>query len=445
MHQLQKIDIFKKLLKVIFRVATLYACESLKAQSKFPDVYSWFEKRNNILEGEIRGFLREYATKTSVKIDKRFSGLFLNLDMTEDEVVFIFAQYYWDSYQFQVIDYNEALVKDLGLEKNKIIAFFQNFTKEMYIKFGSGFIDKTEFMQHYHFSAFVGKDRFIRVLFQYFKLLSLLEDKNLMYVKNDIFLEFFKLIREIPYHSIISRSSISEFKTYPTYMGKKYYTKLQLPLDVNNCALVDNIIHFIFQNITQSFYFELLKDEPCNFDILRFDKLINKDDLEEESELGFNEDDDFNIDFSTFGSEFYERLDGYISIIENLINSLPQTQRQIFNHKKEDPNDIAPLLLSVLFANFIRKYDLDLARIKEDGELREVYELPLECNAKKIKSFYKFLEKGFLDVNLHALFNHMNNADNCQLYLMNGNKEFINMCGKNIKDNFSNHKKFFNY
>lgn len=267
MYQVQKTDIFKKLLKVIFRVVTLYASESLKAQSKYPDVYRWFERCNKLLEEEIRIFLHMNSKNTSVKIDTIHLDPSINLSLNEEDIVFIFAQSYWDSYQYEVFDYNKALFKELGIEKDQFKNFSHQTQMKLYSRFYLDSYEKIEFSKKYNFSAFVGKDRFTKVLFQYFKLLYLTENNSQLYKNIDLSAEFLKLIKIVPCFSIKSRSSIAGYKTYPTKMGKKYYAEFKLPLGVQAGALVDNMIHFIFNYLTELFYFKELRDESGNFDI----------------------------------------------------------------------------------------------------------------------------------------------------------------------------------
>lgn len=433
MHQGQKVEISKKLLKVIFRVVTLYASESLKAQSLYPDVYYWFEKCNKVLESDVRNFLHEKAKKNFLDINLGNFSPSIDMSLSEEDIIFIFSQYYWDYYQHEVFDYNKALFKELGLMKQDVDNFIYKTGVKLKYKFNFSEIRKIKFIKKYHLSGFVGKDRFIRVVFQYFKLLYLIESENELFDGEKCLTDFFKLIKEIPYYSIISRSSIVEFKTYPTRMGKRYFSKLQLPMDVQPEALADNIIHFIFQYISETLYFTQLREEPCNFDILRFHREFNFYDF------GMIED----LDFSAKDSEHYHRLDGCILIVENLLKSLPQNQRQIFTNSKNEVSEIAPLLLSILFANSIRKFDLEVASFREDSDLTEAYALPIRSTSKKIKNFLPFLEREFKGRGLDVQSFYTGNADECLLYIMQGKKILMTISGKNIKDNFKNHRKFF--
>lgn len=435
MKQAQKVQIYRKLLRAIFRVMSLYACEKLKAQSRYPDVYCWFEKYNDFIEKETRSFLHQNCKNTSVKIDKMPLGSSIDLSLNYEDIVFIFVQSYWDSYQYQVFDYNKALFKEIGLEKDQYIDFVNQARMKLDTHFFIDYNKRIKFTQEYNLSAFVSKDRFNNALFQYFKLLYLLESEDRLFESINLDTEFLKLIKIVPYFSITSRSSIVGFKSYPTSMGKKYYSELRLPLGVQAGALADNMIHFTFNYLSELFYFKELRDEPCNFDGIRIEKLI----------LGYSEEDR-ELDCIEKEIEHYQRIDECINIIENLLHSLPIKQRKIFTNNKEELNEITPLLFSILFANFIRKYELESKERSDHDDLAEIYRLPLKSTSKKIKAFYKFLEKGFGDINISPKFIHMNNADNCELYLIESNNtELIHMSGKNIKDNFSNHKKFFKY
>ncbi|MFW1955177.1 hypothetical protein ACG91D_06235 [Acinetobacter guillouiae] len=433
MKQAQKVQIYRKLLRAIFRVMSLYACEKLKAQSRYPDVYCWFEKCNVLLEKETRSFLQQNCKNTSVQIDKMPLGSSIDLSLNFEDIVFIFVQSYWDSYQYQVFDYNKALFNEIGLEKDQYIDFVNQTQMKLYAQFFIDYDERIKFTQEYNLSAFVGKDRFNNTLFQYFKLLNLLDSKDQLIESTDLDPEFIKLIKIVPYFSITSRSSIVSFKSYPTSMGKKYYSELKLPLGVQAGALADNMIHFTFNYLSELFYFKELRDEPCNFDVKRSEKLI----------LGYSEEDR-KLDCIEKEIEHYQKIDECINIIESLLHSLPRKQRKIFINNKEELNEITPLLFSILFANFIRKYELESKERSDPEDLAEIYRLPLKSTSEKIKAFYKFLEKGFGNINISPKFIHMKNADNCELYLIESkNSKPIHMSGKNIKDNFANHKKFF--
>lgn len=438
MNETKKTHVFKKLLEIIFRIEGLYGCERLKAQSQYPDIYCWFEEYNKSVEDEVRQFLKKRLEKISLEIDTTDIETQENFDLNEDDIVFKFAQFFWDHYQYDTIDYNKALFKELKLEKEEVLKFFADMQRLLNLRGNrfTNFYEMDEFSKKYKLSAFVDQKGFIKSLFQYFKLLYFTENKNELYIDTDLSAEFLKIIKIVPYFSILSRSSIYGYHSYDTTLGKKYYSQLRLPLDTHASALADNMIHFIFQYLVEIFYFKELKNESHNFDIfkdLRRGMLF----------CGFDEEK-VSLKSMQQESQLYENIDACIVIIEKLLETLPVKQKKIFGTTKKESEDIAPLLLSILHAHFIRKYDLESSN-SEDVSLNEIYRLPLKSNAKKIKAFFQFLDDGFKEIDLDVNFIHLRNADDCEFYLIKDEVDLIHMAGSNIKDNFRKHKKFFKY
>lgn len=126
--------LFKEILANLFRLVVMYSCERIKAQNKFPKIYQWYEQNNEIVQSEIKSFLRKNVKNKIVKIKKHGKHQTINLDLTEDDIIYEFTQYYWDAYQYQDIMYNRAIIANLELKEKTVNEFFNKITEKINIR-----------------------------------------------------------------------------------------------------------------------------------------------------------------------------------------------------------------------------------------------------------------------------------------------------------------------
>lgn len=450
-HQVE--DILEKVLNTLFQVVAVYACDRLKVQKKYYEAYWWFERRNKIIEEEIRIFIRTRGLGISGVDGNECARLQDSLDINEDDVVYKITQYYWDSYQYHNTDYIGDFLDNIKLTEKDLILFLNQVTRRVRKRERWSFVEITEFSERYVFSTFVGKERLINTLFKYFQIIYELKYEGISLSGDDLQEKILDLIKIIPYYSITSRSSIASTNIYQTEMGERQYAKLLVPFDFREGALVDSIVHFIFQHLCDLFKFDKIQDQPSIFNLWRHHKAEYLSQIEANSELSseFSRDYDYSID----KNEHYIRLNECVNIIKKLLAALPIEQSRIFESCKNTAT-MEPLLLSIIYANFIQQYDLEEANKNPECDLKEVYSQPLKHKSVKLKAFFKYLEKEFNKLGFQTELLIHNNADECVLIikgesiiegtakiLVSLSRKPIN--GNNVRSRFGNHENFFTF
>lgn len=446
-HQVE--DILEKVLNTLFQVVAVYACDRLKVQKKYYEVYWWFERRNKILEEEVRVFLKKRELEISIANINETPQLQNSLAIDEYDAVYKVTQYYWDSYQYHNTNYINDILEKLKLKEEDLIFFFNKLSPHIKSKSKLDFVDITGFIEKYTLSAFVEKDRLIKTLFKYFQIIYELKYENISLSKMSLQQNFLDLIKIIPYQSITSRSSIVSEDNYETEMGDRQYAQLLTPFDFREGALVDSIVNFIFQHLCDLFKFEKTQNQPCVFNLWRYHKAAFCSQTEQNSAPSFNSAKNYSID----KNEHYVRLNECVNIIKNLLAALPTEQSRIFESCK-NTTTMESLLLSIIYANFIQKYDLEDAKKNPEYDLKEVYSWPLKHNSVKLRAFFKYLEKEFNDLGFQTELLIHNNADECLLTLKGESegraKILTSLSGKpingnNVRSRFRNHENFFNF
>lgn len=433
--------ILENVLNTLFQVVAVYACENMKVQKKYPEVYLWFLRRKTIVEEEIRNFLRVKRPELFDKNSNEYIGLQNNLEKSEDYAVYKLSQYYWDIFQYHDVSYIDNYLEIINISKDDLMEFLKplahQFTKRLGI---SDFTDVDDFNKKYLFSAFLGKERLIKTLFKYFQIIYELKYNEIKLSPTSLGVKFLELIDNIPYYSIVSRSSIATSNTYLTELGKKRYATLHTPFNFQQGALVDNIIHFIFQHLCDLFKFDKLKGENSNFDIWRPHKAAFG-----AVSAGTSSGKSSNAD----RDEHYSRLNECVNIIKVLLHGLSVEQSQIFE-SCQNTASMEALLISILYAYFIDEYDREHLDKNLKSSPSEMYGKPLVHNSKKLKAFFNYLGKEFEDIGFDPEVKIESNADKCTLTLKASGKILTNlsnkdMDGNNIRSRFKNHKIFFNY
>ncbi|MCH7390367.1 hypothetical protein [Acinetobacter dispersus] len=431
----------ENVLNTLFQVVAVYACENMKVQKKYPEVYLWFLRRNTIVEDEIRNFLRVKRPELFDKNSNEYIGLQKNLEKSEDYAVYKLSQYYWDLFQYHDVSYIDNYLEIINISKDDLMKFLKPLARQFAKRLGiSDFTDVDEFNKKYVFSAFLQKERLIKTLFKYFQIIYELKYNEIKLSPTSPGVKFIELIDNIPYYSIVSRSSIATSNTYLTELGKKRYATLHTPFNFQQGALVDNIIHFIFQHLCDLFKFDKLKGEKSNFDIwLPHKAAFGAVSAGTSSGKRSNADRD----------EHYSRLNECVNIIKGLLHGLPVEQCQIFE-SCQNTASMEALLISIIYAYFIDQYDREHLDKNLKSSPSEMYGKPLMHNSKKLKAFFNYLGKEFEDIGFDPEVKIESNADKCTLTLKAGGKILTNlsnkdMDGNNIRSRFKNHKFFFNY
>ena len=207
------------------------------------------------------------------------------------------------------------------------------------------------------------------------------------------------------------------------------------------------MIHFIFQHLCDLFKYDFTQEKPSNFDLWRYHKAEYLSQIE--ADLESSPDLLGDYDYSLDQHEHYARLNECVNIIKSLLSGLPKEQSIIFDSCK-NTTMMEPLLLSIIYANFIQQYDVVHAKENLDSDLRETYGLPLEHNSEKLKAFFKYLKKGFEDIGFQTELVIHKNADVCFVTLKHNGNRLPNlsnkpMNGNNIRSRFNKHRNFFNY
>lgn len=438
--------VLENVLNTLFQVVAVYACEQLKAQKKYYEVYWWFKRRNDIVEDE----LRKFVEKNNFKIANDGTNCeYQGGDGEEyiNEVVSKLSQYYWDLFGYHDVTYIDEYLESINISKEDLMVLLKPLAHEFRKRLTADFIDATEFSERYVFSAFLVKDKLIKTLFKYFQIIYELKYDEIRLSTTSLQVKFLELINIIPYYSIFSKSSIAAQNKYLTEMGEKRYATLHTPFNFLEGALVDNIIHFIFQHLCDLLTFGELKGEKNTFDIWLYHKASLRAALDVTSKAGssMGSQSDFLID----RDEHYSRLNECVNIIKNLLQSLPEGRSKIFE-SCQNTASMEALLISIIYAYFIDQYDREHLDENLKSNVSELYGKPIEQNAKKLKAFFYYLGKEFEDVGFEPEVKIDGNADKCSLTLKSGGKILINlsnktMDGNNIRSRFKNHKLFFNY
>lgn len=433
MYQLAKENLLKDVLNSVFSVFVVYACEMLQVQHKYPGAIRWFAKRKKLVDREI------VLLVDKLMVDKSdVMAQLLDISYSKDEIIFLLTHSYWDSFCYENIAYDESFFCELGIEKQELVNLYNSITKKVRKEIGLdfGFDDPSEFCEKYLLSGLVSKEKMLLSIFKFFKIYHMLEYKKDIFKHNDLPIILLELFKEIPFYSIRSKSSINEVILQKTEMGQRQYLQLRVPIDSREGKIADNLVHFMFQHLVKLFKFYFFQSEKENFDVWRFDKAIIKAWKEPNISI---EDIDGDI-FAFDENEQYLRIKECISIIDGLQHNLPRGLSGVLSNKIDNKD----LLLSVLYAYFIRQYDYENVLVNGEKISSKIEEEEIKSNATKTKKFLFYLENGFREVGLELEARHLKNAEKSTIFLQSDNKNWVTISGKTIQDNFRNHRIFFN-
>lgn len=431
MSQNNQLDVlYKEILANLFRLVTIYSSERIKAQKKYPIIYAWFVANNSVLEAEIRAFLRKNVKNPKVKIKKHGKYQTINLDLTEDDIVYEFTQYYWDNYQYHNILYNRALFADLEIKEKTVFDFFSSLSAKLTSveKEGIELADFFNFNENYKFSSFVAKKRANQAIFKYFQMYAELSNPEVKLGETDLRLKFIELLKLIPYFSIFDRTAITGFSSYKTGIGKKYYSTLRMPLDFASGTLVDNLLHFLFQHLIELFYFEYLQDDVQNYNPQETLELVEEQ--------------------SVINKRFDDRFNECNTVMKLLLQAWPKEQHLVYRIVEKD-GSIIPVLRSILYENFLEQYEpIQTSEIILNDACKQS---TTDAEARnRIEAFFKYLEQGFSEMSFDVKLSTLGATDDWTIELSNGREkiEKLTWTWNNIKVGYrthSNDKKLFNY
>lgn len=425
--------LFKEILANLFRLVVMYSCERIKAQNKFPKIYQWYEQNNETVQGEIKSFLRKNVKNQHVKIKKHGKHQTINLDLTEDDIIYEFTQYFWDSYQYQDILYNRAILSDLEIKENTVKDLFNKISEKLTSakKLDIQLEEFVEFGEKYAFSSFVAKERVNQSIFKYFQIYTELTHPEVQLGTLELRAKFIALLKQIPYYSIFGRTSITGFSSFKTDIGKRYYSTLKTPLDFSPGTLVDNLLHFLFQHLIELFYFEYLYNDPQNFNAKKACKISE--------------------DPAVFIQRCDARLDECNNIMKLLLQAWPKEQHLVYKSVK-DESSIIPVLRSILYENFLEQYtkvqnmDTELNEAKLEQQSIRTDEVARD----QIKAFFEFLKIGFSEMSFTAKLSTEGVTDSWKIEVFAGSEKIENLAWnwnsiRTMYDKHKKNKKLFNY
>lgn len=425
--------LFKEILANLFRLVVMYSCERIKAQNKFPKIYQWYEQNNEMVQSEIKSFLGKNVKNQNVKIKKHGKHQTINLDLTEEDIIYEFTQYYWDSYQYQDIMYNRAIIADLELKEKTVNEFFKKISEKLTSakKLDISLEEFVEFGEKYAFSSFVAKERVNQSIFKYFQIYAELTHPEVRLGTLELRAKFIELLKHIPYYSIFGRTSITGFSSFKTDIGKRYYSTLRTPLDFSPGTLVDNLLHFLFQHLIELFYFEYLYNDPQNFNAKKACKIYE--------------------DPAVFTQRCDARLEECNNIMKLLLQAWPKEQHLVYKSAK-DESSIIPVLRSILYENFLEQYSKNqhLSAELNDGKSGPPSGRKDEEARNQIKAFFEFLKNGFEDMSFTAKLSTEDVTDSWKIEVFAGGEKIEKLVWnwnsiRTMYDKHKKDKKLFNY
>jgi len=429
--QVQKGELIFNVLNNLFKMVAIYSCERLKIQDDYPLLYLWF---NNTMDYLIHPEFDEFLKIHQRKFTPINQFEYINNKYNYQSVRYEIIQKFWMYVQGGDFQYSQVYFEKYGFTGKDLIVFFKNLNE----KLREARLDNPDaddywdLAEKFHLASFLSKDTFNESFFTYFALHYGLTTEFKIYDDEKILKKMMLLIEQIPYDSPFFKTVFSS-SVIENQKQKGYVSTLTVPLNFEPSSLMDNIFQFLFKFLQDSFLYAVDQNIKNSLKLLRQRSNLNQSILTDINQV---------------------RLQECVTMMDVLFKAVtaPKSKNRL-NHYRIiiKGESLHRILMSVLFKNFqqSRYKDEHDARILEQSV--SIISKPKKKLSKKealtlYSDFIEFLRIGFeaheITVNCNRNNKHI---DDWIITLNFGSRELDRFTGNQLRANFKNHSKLFNF